>query len=479
MSTVSQIVRQCETLLAQCVIAANEAAQSAFLTSGAAPLNSPAFTGEPTAPTAELNNNSSIVATTAYLDRLFGASNGLPTLDATGHIPLAQLPSAVTGGLSYLGTWNASTNAPHLTSGSGVGGNFYIVQVSGTASIDGTATWNVGDWIVYVDGGTNQWQRVQPTYASATNIPLASLATQAGYTFVMNATGGSASPTAQPVSVVMSLLTDFAGTSGTYGGARGLVPTPGASGTAGTRFLSEAGGFAVPPLPSLTGYALLASPAFTGTPTTATIARATSSTALATAEFVIKNLANSTEILPVVDGTASQGTSTYGARVDHIHPTDTSRVAAHSGSASDLGLSGTCTVPTQSVADNSTKIASTAYADAAGSSFPSGTKLLFRQTAAPTGWTKDVTYNDVGLRVVSGTVGSVTGATAFSTVFSQTTVGGYALTTSDVPALNSENVGSSPEITAILGYVGTAGASHAHTVALNLNYVDVIIATKN
>ena len=39
--------------------------------------------------------------------------------------------------------------------------------------------------------------------------------------------------------------------------------------------------------------------------------------------------------------------------------------------------------------------------------FPSGTKMLFQQTAAPTGWTKDTGSNDVALRVVSGTVGLV------------------------------------------------------------------------
>jgi hypothetical protein len=50
------------------------------------------------------------------------------------------------------------------------------------------------------------------------------------------------------------------------------------------------------------------------------------------------------------------------------------------------------------------------------SEFPSGTALVFQQTAAPTGWTKSVTHNDKALRVVSGAVGSG-GASAFSSVF--------------------------------------------------------------
>lgn len=52
---------------------------------------------------------------------------------------------------------------------------------------------------------------------------------------------------------------------------------------------------------------------------------------------------------------------------------------------------------------------------------PSGTRMLFQQTAAPTGWTKDTSNNDKALRVVSGTVGSG-GSTAFSSVFAARTI---------------------------------------------------------
>lgn len=60
--------------------------------------------------------------------------------------------------------------------------------------------------------------------------------------------------------------------------------------------------------------------------------------------------------------------------------------------------------------------------------FPSGTRLLFQQSAAPTGWTKDVTQNDKTLRVVSGLVGTG-GTTAFSSVFASRTVSGTTDTT--------------------------------------------------
>lgn len=65
------------------------------------------------------------------------------------------------------------------------------------------------------------------------------------------------------------------------------------------------------------------------------------------------------------------------------------------------------------------------------SAFPSGTIMLFRQTAAPTGWTKDTTnYNDSALRVVTGAVSSG-GTQGFTTAFaSQTPAGTVSVTVS-------------------------------------------------
>ena len=60
----------------------------------------------------------------------------------------------------------------------------------------------------------------------------------------------------------------------------------------------------------------------------------------------------------------------------------------------------------------------------APAAFPSGTIMLFRQTAAPTGWTKDTTnYNDSALRVVTGTVSSG-GTQGFTTAFASQAVSG-------------------------------------------------------
>lgn len=46
--------------------------------------------------------------------------------------------------------------------------------------------------------------------------------------------------------------------------------------------------------------------------------------------------------------------------------------------------------------------------------FPAGTKVVFAQAAAPTGWTQDTTNNDKALRVVSGTGGGTGGTHGLS-----------------------------------------------------------------
>jgi len=54
---------------------------------------------------------------------------------------------------------------------------------------------------------------------------------------------------------------------------------------------------------------------------------------------------------------------------------------------------------------------------------PSGTRLLFHNSTAPTGWTKDTSINDSALRVVSGTPGSG-GSAGFASALGSPTVTG-------------------------------------------------------
>lgn len=169
--------------------------------------------------------------------------------------------------------------------------------------------------------------------------------------------------------------------------------------------------------------------------------------------------------------------------------------------------------------------------------FPAGTLMLFQQTAAPTGWTKQTTHNNKALRVVSGTAGSG-GATAFTTVFGAgKVVGGTAITTAQMPSHNhsassgnqsanhthninnivgdsdttytfstygvdsgaGQNVLTNPvaSLNTTFDYSRTStnnsanhnhsitvnstgsGSTHNHTLSLDLQYVDLIIASKD
>ena len=49
---------------------------------------------------------------------------------------------------------------------------------------------------------------------------------------------------------------------------------------------------------------------------------------------------------------------------------------------------------------------------------PEGSKMLFAQAAAPCGWVKDTTHNNVGLRVTSGNGGGTGGSKTFTATFS-------------------------------------------------------------
>ena len=93
-------------------------------------------------------------------------ANGYPSLDSTVHIPINQLPAAVQGAMSYIGVWNAATNSPAIASGAGIKGNFYKVSVAGSTTIDGNATWHVGDLLIF-DGTT--WDKVD-NYEAVTSV---------------------------------------------------------------------------------------------------------------------------------------------------------------------------------------------------------------------------------------------------------------------------------------------------------------------
>lgn len=86
-----------------------------------------------------------------------GVANGYASLNSSGTVPLAQMDPALTGGRTFKGTWNASTNSPSLASGVGTLGDFYIVATAGSTTLDGISTWAVNDQAMF--NGTI-WQKI-------------------------------------------------------------------------------------------------------------------------------------------------------------------------------------------------------------------------------------------------------------------------------------------------------------------------------
>ena len=151
--------------------------------------------------------------------------------------------------------------------------------------------------------------------------------------------------------------------------------------------------------------------------------------------------------------------------------------------------------------------------------------MLFQQSSAPTGWTKDTSRNNRALRIVSGTVGDG-GATSFADAFNanRSTSGGdvhgHTLTSSQIPShyhfafrsgnhgqlrngsnmssnnypgsgsgagnlYESYNISASGSVSNV-GRTSSVGSGSAHNHGftnpnfnLNVLYTDVIIAQKN
>ena len=87
--------------------------------------------------------------------------------------------------------------------------------------------------------------------------------------------------------------------------------------------------------------------------------------------------------------------------------------------------------------------------------FESGTRMLFQQSNAPSGWTKDTTgVNNKALRVVSGSVGAG-GSVGFTSAFANRNVSDTSLNTDQIPG-HTHGFSSKAEGT-------TGGESNSHT----------------
>ena len=115
------------------------------------------FTGTVTAPTFSGDLNGTINTGTTAVTKA-NATNDT-TVATTAFVQ--NLIGTIPAGLVFQGTWDAATNTPTLTSGTGTTGNFYIVSTSGSTDLDGVTDWVTGDWAVFIEqGATDAWEKI-------------------------------------------------------------------------------------------------------------------------------------------------------------------------------------------------------------------------------------------------------------------------------------------------------------------------------
>lgn len=301
-----------------------------------------AILGSSTATTQSANDNSTKVATTAYLDSKLGASNGIATLDSSGTLTSAQIPSSLVGAVVYKGTWNANTNSPALASGVGVNGNYYIVSVSGSTTLDGISSWGVGDTVIF----NVTWQKVPAATGAVVSVAGKTGAVTLAASDLTNGTSGSGN-----VALVNSpvLINPALGTpaSGLLTNATGLPIATGVSGlgTGVATFLATPS--ATNLNAALTGGTLLYSGGALGTPSSGT---ATNLTGLPAASVLAGTLASGMVLVAAALGTPASGVLT--------NCTGLPAAGLVTGA-----LASTMTATTQAAGNNSTRLATTAYVD--------------------------------------------------------------------------------------------------------------------
>jgi len=141
-------------------------------------------------------------------------------------------------------------------------------------------------------------------------------------------------------------------------------------------------------------------------------------------QYVIYNNTAGGQAITIGGATGSAVTIPNGVTAQ-VYCDGTNFLSSQTGSAGNFNINGNLTVagtstftgipsgPTASAGTNTTQLATTAFVTTAvANAFPSGTRLVFAQAAAPTGWTQDTsdTATNRMMRVVNTTGGGVGGS---------------------------------------------------------------------
>ena len=94
--------------------------------------------------TGSTTTNNSLHLTSAMVNALVAAGgNKFAPLDANNAVPMANIPAGLLSGMTFKGTWDATTTFPSATPSTGW---LYVVSKAGTYN---TTSVYIGDWIIY------------------------------------------------------------------------------------------------------------------------------------------------------------------------------------------------------------------------------------------------------------------------------------------------------------------------------------------
>jgi hypothetical protein len=167
------------------------------------------------------------------------------------------------------------------------------------------------------------------------------------------------------------------------------------------------------------------------------------------------------------DGTSFYGNDTVAGNLSISGNLTVAGTSTFTGSASLTtgSISGVVTAPTASAGTNTTQLATTAFVTTAvANAFPSGTRLVFAQAAAPTGWTQDTSdsANNRMMRVVNDGTGNSVGGS--NSPILMNVVPSHTHTVSSSGTTSAENTGHTHGFS---GNTGGTSNDHAHAGTTN------------
>jgi hypothetical protein len=350
-----------------------------ILGAGGAPIFSPRFGGQPRALTPPLGDNSSWLATTAFVQATVGQQ-----LDLSGY---ALLDSP-----AFIGVPTAPTASPGSSDGQLATTAF--VQNAVADSVTGVASFNA---------------RTGNVVLTSTDITAAGGAPIASPTF----TGLPSAPTASPGNNTTQLATTQFVTAAVAAATAGVASFNGRTGAvvltsadiAPVGVSSFNGRLGAVNLigndVSAAGGALNASPAFTGTPTAPTAIPATNTTQIATTAFV-----------QAAVSAATAGVTTWNGRAGAVTFTAADLTGVGGALLASPTFSGVPAAPTAAPGANTTQLATTAFVTAAVAASTAGVSSFNSRTGVVTLIANDLSAAGGALLASPIFTGTPTGPTA-------------------------------------------------------------------